>query len=80
MMKNPFITFTTPSDDAVGVETSASLSVTFNEPIVKGMESVVITESLTNVVHERINVKIIEYHFYQIELSGRSQERSKIQY
>ena len=32
----PFITFTTPSDDAVGVQTSVSLSITFNEPIVKG--------------------------------------------
>ena len=55
--ENPFITFTTPADDAVGVETSVSLSVTFNEPIVKGKGEVVITESLTNVVHERINVK-----------------------
>ena len=55
--ENPFITFTTPADDAVGVETSVSLSVTFNEPIVKGKGEVVITEALTNVVHERINVK-----------------------
>ena len=49
--ENPFITFTTPADDAVGVETSVSLSVTFNEPIVKGKGEVVITEALTNVVH-----------------------------
>ena len=56
-VENPFITFTTPADDAVGVQTSVSLSVTFNEPIVKGNGEVVITESLTNVVHERINVK-----------------------
>ena len=55
--ENPFITFTTPADDAVGVETSVSLSVTFNEPIVKGKGEVVITEALTNVVHERINIK-----------------------
>ena len=55
--ENPFITFTTPADNAVGVQTSVSLSVTFNEPIVKGKGEVVITESLTNVVHERINVK-----------------------
>ena len=53
----PFITFTTPSDDAVGVQTSVSLSVTFNEAIVKGKGDIAITESATNVVHERINVK-----------------------
>ena len=53
----PFITFTTPSDDAVGVQTSASLSITFNETIVKGTGEIVITESTTNIVHERINVK-----------------------
>mgnify|MGYP001232584143 CR=1 FL=1 len=55
--ENPFITFTTPADDAVGVQTSTSLSITFNEPIVKGNGDVTITESGTNVVHERINVK-----------------------
>ena len=55
--ENPFITFTTPSDDAVGVQTSASLSITFNEPITRGNGDVTITESGTNVVHERINVK-----------------------
>ncbi len=53
----PYITFTTPADDAVGVQTSASLSITFNEPIVKGVGEVVITESVSNVVHERINIK-----------------------
>ena len=53
----PYITFTTPSDDAVGVQTSASLSITFNEPVVKGVGEVVITESVSNVVHERINIK-----------------------
>ena len=52
----PYITFTTPSDNAVGVETAASLSLTFNEPIVKGEGEVVITESINNIVHERINV------------------------
>ena len=56
-LENPFITFTTPSDNAVGVQTSVSLSVTFNEPIVKGKGEVVITESLTNVIHERIDIK-----------------------
>ena len=53
----PYITFTTPSDDAVGVQTSVSLSLTFNEPIVKGLGEVTITESTTGVVHERINVR-----------------------
>ena len=52
----PFITFTTPSDDAVGVQTSASLSVTFNEPIVKGMGSITITETTSNAIHEIIPV------------------------
>ena len=55
--ENPFITFTTPSDDAVGVQTSASLSITFNEAIYKGYGDITITESGTGVVHERINVK-----------------------
>ena len=54
--ENPFITFTTPADDAVGVQTATSLSITFNEPIVKGNGEITITESVTNVVHERINV------------------------
>ena len=54
--ENPFITFTTPSDDAVGVQTSASLSITFNEAITKGTGDITITESGTGVVHERINV------------------------
>lgn len=55
--ENPFITFTTPADNAVGVQTSTSLSVTFNEAIVKGNGDITITEAGTNVVHERINVK-----------------------
>ena len=55
--ENPFITFTTPSDDAVGVQTSTSLSITFNEAIIRGNGDVTITESATGVVHERINVK-----------------------
>ena len=54
--ENPFITFTTPADDAVGVQTSVSLSITFNEPITRGNGDVTITEAGTNVVHERINV------------------------
>ena len=53
----PYITFTTPADDAVGVDTSASLSITFNETISRGEGEVTITEATTNVVHERINVK-----------------------
>ena len=52
----PFITFTTPADDAVGVQTSASLSVTFNEPIIKGVGSITITETTSNSVHETIPV------------------------
>ena len=40
----PYITFTTPSDDAVGVDTSASLSITFNETISRGEGEVTITE------------------------------------
>ena len=53
----PYITFTTPSDDAVGVQTAVSLSLTFNEPIVRGVGEISITEQTTNIVHERINVK-----------------------
>ena len=53
---DPFITFTTPSDDAVGVQTAASLSITFNEAIVKGTGSLSITESTSNVVHETIPI------------------------
>ena len=53
---DPFITFTTPSDDAVGVQTSASLSVTFNEPIVKGVGNITITETTSNAIHEIIPI------------------------
>ena len=53
----PYITFTTPADDAVGVQTSVSLSITFSEPILKGRGDITITESLTNVVQERIPVR-----------------------
>ena len=41
----PYITFTTPADDAVGVDTSASLSITFNETISRGEGEVTITEA-----------------------------------
>ena len=53
---DPFITFTTPSDDAVGVQTAASLSITFNEAIVRGTGNLSITESTSNVVHETIPI------------------------
>ena len=54
---DPFITFTTPADDAVGVQTATSLSITFNEAIVKGTGSLSITESASNVVHETIPIQ-----------------------
>ena len=53
----PFITFTTPSDDAVGVQTAATLSVTFNEAIVKGVGNITITETTSNAVHEIIPIE-----------------------
>ena len=53
----PYITFTTPADDAVGVQTSTSISITFSEAIARGEGEITITESTTNVVHERINVR-----------------------
>ena len=52
----PYITFTTPADDAVGVQTGVSLSMTFNEPIVKGQGHITIMESNSNVIHEKIPV------------------------
>ena len=53
---DPYITFTTPSDDAVGVQTAALLSVTFNEAIRTGLGDITLTESVTNAVHEIIPV------------------------
>ena len=53
----PYITFTTPADDAVGVQTAVSLSVTFNEPVLKGAGDITLTESLTNAIHEKIPVQ-----------------------
>ncbi len=53
----PYITFTTPADNAVGVQTSVSLSVTFNEPIVRAQGDLTIIESATNAVHEVISVE-----------------------
>ena len=79
----PFITFTTPADNAVGVETSVSLSITFNEPIVKGEGEVVITESTSNVVHERINVKDNRITFLSdriIQVDPKSNLRSNTEY
>tara|TARA_B100000131_G_scaffold54079_1_gene48992 strand:- start:1102 stop:3636 length:2535 start_codon:yes stop_codon:yes gene_type:complete len=55
--QSPYITFTTPSDNAVGVQTSVSLSVTFNEPIIRGKGDLVIVESATNATHETIPVE-----------------------
>ena len=52
----PYITFTTPADDAVGVQTAVNLSVTFNEPILRGAGDITITESITNAIHEKIPV------------------------
>ncbi len=54
---DPYITFTTPADDAVGVQPAASLSITFNEPVRKGIGYITLTESITNVVHEKIPVE-----------------------
>ena len=53
----PYITFTTPADDAVGVQTAVNLTVTFNEPVLKGAGNIVLTETLTNAIHERIPVQ-----------------------
>jgi hypothetical protein len=53
----PYITFTTPADDAVGVQTAVNLTITFNEPVLKGAGNIVLTETLTNAVHERIPVQ-----------------------
>jgi len=55
--QSPYITFTTPADNAVGVQTSVSLSVTFNEPIIRGDGDLVIVESATNATHETIPVE-----------------------
>jgi len=54
---DPYITFTTPADNAVGVQTTANLSVTFNEPIKTGLGDITITESTTNAIHEVIDVR-----------------------
>ena len=53
----PYITFTTPADDAVGVQTAVNLTITFNEPVLKGAGNIVLTETLTNAVHEKIPVQ-----------------------
>ena len=53
----PYITFTTPADDAVGVQTAVNLSVTFNEPVLKGAGDITLTESITNATHEKIPVR-----------------------
>ena len=79
----PYITFTTPSDDAVGVQTSVSLSLTFNEPIVKGLGEVTITESTTGVVHERINVRDTRIKFLSdriIQIDPQQDLRSNTEY
>lgn len=52
----PFITFTTPADDAVGVQTSISVSVSFNESIRRGAGVIILRESRSNDVHEIIPV------------------------
>ena len=52
----PFITFTTPADNAVGVQTSVSISMTFSEPVIKGAGDITIIESATNQTHEMIPV------------------------
>ena len=52
----PFITFTTPADNAVGVQTSVSVSMTFSEQIIRGSGDVTIVESATNQIHEAIPV------------------------
>ena len=52
----PFIIFTTPSDDAIGVQTSLSVQVSFNEPVRRGNGVIIVRESKTNDVHEIIPV------------------------
>ena len=54
--ESPYITFTTPADNAVGVQTSVSLSVTFSEAIVRGAGDLRIMESSSNAVHETIPI------------------------
>ena len=52
----PYIIFTTPSDDAIGVQTSLSVQVSFNEPVRRGAGVIIVRESRTNDVHEIIPV------------------------
>ena len=52
----PFITFTTPADNAVGVQTGVTVTMSFNEPINKGTGSISIYESSSGVLHEEIDV------------------------
>ena len=52
----PYIIFTTPSDDAIGVQTSLSVQVSFNEPVRRGNGVIIVRESRTNDVHEIIPV------------------------
>ena len=52
----PLIIFTTPSDDAIGVQTSLNVQVSFNEPVRRGAGVIILRESVTNDVHEIIPV------------------------
>tara|TARA_Y100000022_G_scaffold172337_1_gene159259 strand:+ start:114 stop:2684 length:2571 start_codon:yes stop_codon:yes gene_type:complete len=52
----PFITFTTPADNAVGVQTAVTITMTFNEPVVKGTGSISIFESSSGSLQEEIDV------------------------
>ena len=52
----PFITFTTPADNAVGVQTAVTITRTFNEPIVKGTVVLVYLRVSSGSLQEEIDV------------------------
>tara|TARA_B100001939_G_scaffold136824_1_gene118807 strand:- start:2937 stop:5696 length:2760 start_codon:yes stop_codon:yes gene_type:complete len=62
----PYVIFTSPADNTSGIVTSANISITFSEEIVRGTGKIKISELKTNDLFEEIDVENKE----QVEFLG----------
>ena len=65
-LESPYVIFTSPADNTSGIVTSANISITFSEEVVRGTGKIKISELTTNELFEEIDVENKE----QVEFLG----------
>ena len=65
-LEAPYVIFTSPTDNTSGIVTSANISITFSEEVVRGTGKIKISELTTNELFEEIDVENKE----QVEFLG----------